>query len=254
MSPLERLRAGEVVCGLFQTVPEASFTELAVWCGYDFVILDREHGVFDDPSEVECLRAFAGSNTCALIRTQTREEGEIARHLDFGAHGVMVPDVRSADEAHALAFAAARRWTGGLRFDRYGLGRGIGRPLVLALIESPEGVANVESILDIEGIDGVIPGPGDLSTRLGAAGDFSAPAYVQALERVERAARERGKVLGAKPYADFTLPVLMERGYRFFITGRDMILMRDAFGQALSAARALLATGVHPHTHWEKPE
>jgi 2-dehydro-3-deoxyglucarate aldolase len=105
------------------------------------------------------------------------------------------------------------------------------------LIEAQEGVRNIEAIMGIEGIDGAIVGSGDLSTNLGAPGDYTTPAYVSAVESVERAVRTRRKILGAKPYGSYSLPVLLERGHRLIMIGRDMALVRSAFADALNAAK-----------------
>jgi 2-keto-3-deoxy-L-rhamnonate aldolase RhmA len=237
---LDRLRRGEAVFGLFQTFPEASITEVAVWCGYDFVIVDCEHGVVDEAAQINVLRAVSASSAFSLVRVRTRDESAVARYLDFGADGVIVPDVRTPEQARSIAFAATSRWTGGLRFDRYGLQQGSQaerNPLVIVLIESVEGVRNAAAILDVEGISGVIVGSGDLSTNLGKPGDFAAPAYATAVESVESAARARGKILGAKPYPGFPLPLLLERGHRLILIGRDMGLIKNAFAEALAGAK-----------------
>jgi 4-hydroxy-2-oxoheptanedioate aldolase len=242
---LERLRQGQPVFGLFQTFPDATLTELAVWCGYDFVILDCEHGVVDESAQLQVLRVICGSDAFSLVRVRPGDDSAVARYLDFGADGVLVPDVRTPDQARQIGFAANGRWTGGLRGDRYGLGpasQGKRKPLVIVLIESAEGVHNVEAILDVAEIDGAIVGSGDLSTNLGSPGDFTSPAYVSANERVERAARERGKILGAKPYATFSIPILLERGHRLILVGRDVAFIKNGLVEALAAARRSLST------------
>jgi len=241
MNALDRLRNGESVFGLFQTFPEAAITELAVWCGFDFIIVDCEHGVADEPSQLEVLRTVAGSDTFALVRIRGQDDSAVARYLDFGADGVMVPDVRTVDHAKKIAFAATRRWTGGLRGDRYGLSavdHAKAHPLVIVLIEDPEGVLNAEAILDVAGIDGVIVGTGDLSTNLGSPGDFASPAYLAAVDKVEAAARARKKIIGSKPTADVPLSKALERGHRLIILGRDTAFVRQALIDALSMAKS----------------
>jgi 4-hydroxy-2-oxoheptanedioate aldolase len=241
MSALARLRGGEPVFGMFQTFPESALTEVAAWCGYDFVIVDCEHGVVDEAAQIEVFRAISSSNAFSLVRVRPGDESAVARYLDFGADGVIVPDVRTPEQAKRIAFAATSRWTGGLRFDRYGLRQGIRAeriPLVVVLIESAEGVRNAPAILEIEGISGVIVGSGDLSLSLGRPGDFANPAYLSAVERVETAARRLGKILGAKPYPGFPIPTLLEHGHRLIIVGRDMNLITSAFATALAQAKS----------------
>ena len=241
MKALQRLRKGAAVFGIFQTFPDAGIAELAVWCGYDFVILDCEHGVADEAAQLHSLRAIANSEAFSIVRVRPGVEGAVARYLDFGADGVMVPDVRTPEHAKRIAFAALERWTGGLRGDRYGFADAEtqAKPLVMVLIESVEGVDNIDAILDIEGIDGVIIGSGDLSTQLGIPGNFAAPAYRAAVDKVEAAARARGKIIGAKPYEGFPLATLLERGNRLIMIGRDVGLFKKAFVENLAAAKKL---------------
>lgn len=238
MSSLERLRQGGAVFGLMQTYPLVPLSELVVWSGYDFVIIDSEHGVADERAQLDVLAVIAGSTSFSLVRVRAHDESAVARYLDFGADGVIVPDVRTPEQAEQIAFAARKRWTGGLRGDRYGptAASTPKKPLIIVLIESPEGVANVEAILNRDGIDGVIIGTGDLSTHLGTPGDFTAPAYLAAVDRVERAVRTHGKIIGAKPDSNSSIPALFERGYRLFILGRDLPLFKQILGQTLAAA------------------
>jgi 2-keto-3-deoxy-L-rhamnonate aldolase RhmA len=243
LNALHRLRRGEAVFGVIQTFPEATVTEIAVWCGYDFVIVDCEHGVVDETAQMAVFRAIAGTSAFSLVRVRAQDESAVARYLDFGADGVLVPDVRRPDQARKIGFAATRRWTGGLRGDRYGLQRedqAERRPLVLVLIESPEGVRNVEEIIAVEGIDGAIVGAGDLSTNLGAPGDFGAPAFVAAVEKVEKAVRGRSKILGSKPDKALPIAALFDRGHRLFIIGRDMVLTKSIFADTLAVAKKQL--------------
>jgi 4-hydroxy-2-oxoheptanedioate aldolase len=244
MNALRRLRAGEVVFGLFQTYPDPNVTELAAWSGYDFVVLDAEHGVQDEARQIDCMRAAQASGAFALVRVRPGDEGGVARYLDLGADGVLVPDVRGAEQARAIAFAARKRWSHGMRGDRYGAGRDPeDLPLVVLLIESPEAVEEVEAILDVEGVDGLIVGPGDLSLRMGAPGDFASPDFLAAVGKVEAAARARGKFLGAKPYAGFTIQKLVASGVRLILVGRETALFRQALSEALKDARAQAARG-----------
>jgi len=235
---LARLRKGQAVFGLMQTYPIAAVTEIMVWSGYDFVILDSEHGVADEGAQLDALRVIEGSSAFSIVRVRPGDESAVARYLDFGADGLMIPDVRTAVQAEQVARVAYERWTGGLRGDRYGRSKpNKGQmPLLIALIEAPEGVANVEAILSVRGIEGVVIGAGDLSTTLGTPGNFSTPAYLAAVERVERAALARGKILGAKPDKDSPIAGLFERGYRLFMIGRDMPLLRSVLAGTLASA------------------
>jgi 2-keto-3-deoxy-L-rhamnonate aldolase RhmA len=241
MTALERLRSGEVVFGLMQTLADPAITELAVWSGYDFVILDAEHGMLDEAAQLAGLRAMAATDSFAMVRVGAGDLDAIVRVLDWGAEGVMVANVKSAEEATRIVFAANQRWSVGLRVDRYGLRPGgSSRPkaFIIALIESQEGVRAIDDILTVDGIEGIIIGPGDLSTDLGAPGDLTSAVFRAAVERVEGAARKKGRILGCKGTPQLTESTLIDRGYRLIIVDRDLPLIRDAFASALKAAKS----------------
>jgi len=239
-SALQRLQSGEAVYGLMQTMREATITELAGWSGYDFIILDCEHGIVDEAAQLESLRTICATQSFSLVRLNSVDEVAIKRYIDLGVDGLIVPDVRTQCRAREVVAAARRTWSGGSRANHYGLGRtetANARALLMINIETPEGVDNVEGILDVEGIDGVIVGPRDLSHNLGVAGDFSAATYVSALSKVEEAARARKKIVGSRAHEGFSIRRLLERGHRLIVVSADVLLIRDVFVAALSAAR-----------------
>jgi len=177
----------------------------------------------------------------------------VGRYLDMGADGIVVPNVSTAEQARSLARAmeyppAGTRCFGAPlhRATRYGLdlARHVKAPregvALLVIIESSAGVANVEDILAVEGIDGVIIGPSDLTADLGCARDFSHVAYVQAVARIEQAARARGKLLGTAPHPGSPVEALVARGHRLLIISDDVSLMREAMSAQVAQARACL--------------
>jgi 4-hydroxy-2-oxoheptanedioate aldolase len=109
---------------------------------------------------------------------------------------------------------------------------------LLVIIESTLGAANAEDILGVEGVDGVVLGPFDLSADAGRVGDFTTPAFVEAVARVERAASTRGKILGTAPYRGSPADALLARGHRLLIVGSDVSLIREAMTGQLEKARA----------------
>jgi len=111
---------------------------------------------------------------------------------------------------------------------------------LVLIIESALGVANVEDILAVEGVDGVFIGPSDLTADLGCAGDFSQPVYAQAVERIERAAAAQGKLLGTAPHPGYPLEALLARGHRLFVIGADMPLFCEAMSAQVAQAKSCL--------------
>jgi 4-hydroxy-2-oxoheptanedioate aldolase len=108
------------------------------------------------------------------------------------------------------------------------------------MVESPIGVGNVEDIVVVEGVDGVIIGPADLTATLGNGGDFDQPAYVEAVGCIERAVAGRGKILGTAPHPGSPPEALVARGHRLLIVGADMPLIREAMVSQVAKAKACL--------------
>ena len=243
---LQRLRSGEPVFGALQMMPGPTVTELAVWAGFDFVLIDCEHGVVDEPAQVASLQMLSGSDAFAVVRVRPGDLASVGRYLDFGADGIMMPDVRSAAAAVAFVAAATHGPTGtrsstgsGSRAARYGLAAPPpgDPPLLLAMIESAAAVASIASIVETPGIGGIVIGPYDLAADLGCAGDFSAPAYQAAFETVESAAVRHGLALGSVPHPGFPAERLIAAGHRLILASVDVFALRDGLRSHLAAAR-----------------
>jgi 2-keto-3-deoxy-L-rhamnonate aldolase RhmA len=241
---LPRLRSGEPVFGIIQTIPAPTLTELAVWSGSDFVILDCEHGILDEPAQLACLQVMSGSDAFSAVRVRPGDLAAVGRYLDFGADAILMPDVQSAADAEAFVAAATpgprgtRSSTGSARATRYGLGRiETGSPLLLALIEGGKAVAAIDAIAATPGLSGLVIGPSDLSADLGCPNDFTAPAYTAAFVRIEQAAASAGLFLGGRAHPGFPIERLLDAGHSFLIAGADITVLRDGFHSQLAAAR-----------------
>jgi 4-hydroxy-2-oxoheptanedioate aldolase len=249
----ERLIGQRALIGLLQTHPNAPIAEMAGMCGYDFLLLDGEHGVFSERDYLYALQALAAADVAALVRLAGHDTQAIGRYMDMGVDAIVVPNVSTAAQAEVLVRAmnyppAGTRGVGAAlhRATRYGLDLQAHlrapreRVCLLVMIESALGAANVEEILSVEGVDGVIIGPADLSADLGHAGDFSRPEYAQAVERVERAAVARGQLLGSAPTPVHPIEALLVRGHQLLIVGADMPLICEAMVAQTTNAKARL--------------
>jgi 4-hydroxy-2-oxoheptanedioate aldolase len=250
----ERLSSRRACLGLLQTHPNSVLAEMAGMCGYDFVLLDCEHGAFNEGNCLQTLQALAATGVPAMVRIVGDNPGAIGRYLDMGAEAIVVPNVSSAEQAKDLVRAMEYPPTGTRGFGaslhratRYGMDlaahlkaprEGIS---LLAIIESARGVANAEEIFTVDGLDGVIIGPSDLSTDLGYAREFSHPDFAQAVARIERAAATHNKMLGTAPYPGSPLGALVARGHRLLILNADMSLIREAMTLELTKAHSSLA-------------
>jgi 4-hydroxy-2-oxoheptanedioate aldolase len=253
----ERLTTERALFGLQQTHPNPPLAEMAGICGYDFLMLDAEHGVFSEQDYLQTLQALAAVNTSAFVRLAGHDAQAAGRYLDMGVDAILVPNVSTAEQAEVMARAMEYPPSGSRGFGasvhratRYGLDlqnhlksprEGV---YLIIMIESAIGVSNVDDILAVAGVDGVFIGPSDLSASLGRLKDYTHQTYKQSLERVERATLARGKLLGTAPHAGNPTEALLARGYRLVLLDADMCLIREAMTTQVQEAKACLQ-GIH---------
>ena len=247
-SSLERVRLREPVFGIMQTLPLPTLTELAVWSGYDFVILDCEHGVVDETAHVACLQIISNSSAFAAVRVRPKDFGSVGRYLDFGADAILLPDVQTPADAVAFVSAATcgprgnRSSTRSARSSRYGMAaRAETAPLLLAMIEGNRALRDLAAIATTPGISGFIIGPNDLSADLGCPFEFSAPAYSAAVSKIERTAANAQLLIGTISHPHYPTERLLAAGHRLIIVSSDVAIIRDGCKSQLAAARAALA-------------
>jgi 2-dehydro-3-deoxyglucarate aldolase/4-hydroxy-2-oxoheptanedioate aldolase len=219
--------------------------------GSDFVFLDAEHSGLDIHTMKSVLRYFEAAGVAVMVRPPGKSYAHIANVLDIGAEGVILPMVASAAEAREIA-AHARYAPQGHRgvaltvgHDRYTdgpvrekLDAANRRTVVVALVETAEGAANVDDIAAVDGIDVLWIGHLDLSTSLGCAGQFDHPDYVAAVARIVAAARANGKSLGRAVGSAAEGAALYRQGYEFICLNTDSQMYLDALRGGLADLRA----------------
>ncbi len=244
-----RLQAGETLFGTFAGLGSPVATELIGRAGFDWVIIDLEHGIGTETDLLANLHALGATTTAALVRSQSGERLRIGRALDLGAHGIMVPRVDSPDQAReAISFMRYPPDGGrGLALSTRGAGLGeLGHTDIQAInrrilgiiqVESPSAVEHAPEIASIDGVDVLFVGPTDLSHSLGVPGRFDDPGYLAALERVTTAAEAAGKAAGILLRNASVLPRHRELGFRFIGLGSDGAFISDGARAVLDAAR-----------------
>lgn len=204
---LRKLRDKVPVFGPLINFSSPWFVDVVGATGFDFVLLDAEHGPLSPESTEQMIRAAESAGITPLVRVPANVPHEILRFLDIGAMGVQVPQLSTAADATAAANAVrfTPRGTRGLatlpRASGYGIGPGApeyieiaNREIVLmAMVETREGVENIDAIAGTEGVDIIAIGPGDLSASLGFKGDRSVPALREAVEHVIERAHAHGR-------------------------------------------------------------
>lgn len=240
-----RLCHGERLVGSFVKTPTSHTIELLGDLGFDFVVIDEEHGPFDRGTIDHAILAARAAGTAAIVRVADASPAKLLSVLDDGATGVLVPHVSSPEKARAVV--AACRYRGGKRgisnttraggFGRRGLWEHVdtqdAEVTVIAMIEDPEALDVLDEIVSVEGLDAVFIGRGDLTVALGAS-DQNAPSVRHATERIIEAARLAGKPVCVMIAAASDSGPFMEAGVSAFIVGSDQTFLRQAAGKVMS--------------------
>jgi 2-keto-3-deoxy-L-rhamnonate aldolase RhmA len=241
--------------GTFIKFTASASVEIAAGCGLDFVVIDQEHGTFDRASTDAALLAAVACGTAGLVRVPRASEEFVAPALDGAAAGILAPHVSDADQARAFVSqcryrVGSRGYSGGTRAAGYGARKmwehvdisdaGIA---TIAMIEDPDGVTRIDSILSVDGLDAVFIGRADLTVALGAPSKDAA-AVVDAVERILDAARIARKPAMVMVDGFEEIDHFRERGATAFICSSDQGLLaksiRDVAGR-FSALRAAAA-------------
>lgn len=252
-----RALAGEPLFGAFVSLGSAAAAEVVGRAGFDWAIVDLEHGAGTESELLAALHALQTTPTAALVRPQSAERLRVGRALDLGAAGVMIPRLETPDEVReAVSY---------LRFPPAGVrgvalltrGAGLGEVAhgdVAALnehtlgvfqVESPLAVANAREIAAIDGVDVLFVGPADLSHSLGIPGRFDEPRYREALDTVVDACAVAGKSAGILLRTTRELDQHLELGFRFVGLGSDAGWLFDGGRGAVAVARDATA-GTRP--------
>ena len=205
----EALRRGGTVIGPFMKLPDPAVVEIFGRGGFDYVIIDTEHGPMSIETAENLVRAAELVGISPVIRIRENNASLVSRALDIGAEGVQVPQIGSADAARALVRAArfapegergvcrfvrAAQYTHTDRFDYFR--RANEDTTVIVHIEGREGVERIDEILAVPGVDVAFVGPYDLSQSLGVPGQVDHPEVARAMKEVIEKARARGVAVG----------------------------------------------------------
>ncbi|XP_020208649.1 uncharacterized protein LOC109793588 [Cajanus cajan] len=252
LSPLNlksRLRNGETLYGLFLLSFSPTLAEIAALAGYDFVVVDMEHGPAATAHALPCLHALAAANTAAILRLPDSSPTWAKKALDLGPQGLMFPMIDTPESAR-LAVSSCRFPPSGVRgaahpivrASKYGLDEGylgsyLDELLVMCQVESQEGVRNAREIAAVDGVDCVQMGPLDLSASLGYLWDPGNKRVKETLWEAERKVLETRNhdvaPAGGAYLAGFATPYdgprdMRSRGYHMVSGAVDVGLFRNA--------------------------
>ena len=198
----QRLRRRAMQLGFFIGLPSPALVEMIGWAGFDFVIIDTEHGPMSLDTVEHMLRAAEAAGIAALVRVPGATEAHILPVLDIGASGILVPHVSSFEKARDVAAQAyypplGRRGISTVsRAARYGLGDGAAylanraqETSVVLMIEDAAVLPRIGKIAALPGVDAIFIGPNDLAASLGRAGQPSHPDVTAAIAGIRAAVR-----------------------------------------------------------------
>ena len=233
--------------GTFLSLGSPALAELAAECGFDWVLLDLEHGCEGEWALPNQLRALRGSGTLGIVRVGAAGADLISRVLDWGADGIMVPHVNSVNEARQVVEnlryppRGRRGVSRTVRAMGYGLRpmvEGAKEPVFLAQIETLEAVENAEAIAAVDGVSALFVGPADLTHDLRSRG--MEDRFDQALDQVVLAAQAQGKGCGILARHLDDLDRLRDLNLEWLAMDSDLSLVREGFRRNLARGRGAI--------------
>ena len=232
------LENGEVQSGLWLALANATVAEIAGRSGFDWCLIDGEHGPNTLTSIAAQLQALAGTPAHAAVRVPMGEDWMLKQVLDLGVQTVVVPMVNTAKQAAQVA--AAVRYPGqGSRGMGAVLARASGygeivdyvssaneQIFLFVQIESAEAVANIDAIAATNGVDGIFVGPADLSADMGFVGQLDAPEVLAAIDHVYARTKAAGLAIGTITFDETDFQNQVDRGVTFLGLGGDSFLLQ----------------------------
>lgn len=236
----------EIMVGTWLNLGSSLTAEIAGKTGFDWVLVDLEHGFGDYESLVHQLQALSGTSTASIVRIAWNEPFRFKRVLDLGPSGIMVPYVNTEAEAKQSAMSMRyppqgirgvaklnRASNFGREFDQY-FTNANDNLLTIVQIETSEAVQNVFEIAKVDGVDVLFVGPLDLSVNLGIPQKTNHPKFRKALERVADACSKSGKASGILLSSSEEIKQAVEIGFTFFALGSDGRIIVEGMKQILS--------------------
>lgn len=235
-----RLAAGGSVIGPFMKTGDPAFVEAAGYAGFDFVILDMEHGPVTVENMQNNVRAALVAGTVPIIRVQDSTESSIGKALDIGSFGVQVPQVQNAAQALSVVrkakfypkgergvcrFVRAARYSS-LERNRYFMEAN--ETLVILQLEGLEALENLEGILQVPDVDIIFVGPYNLSQSLGMPGQINHPKVVEKMKFIVERARANNIVVGTFVDTPEGVQTWRDAGVQYISYSVDVGIFTDA--------------------------
>jgi 4-hydroxy-2-oxoheptanedioate aldolase len=251
----EKLKSGKVAVGTFGKFSSPAAVEILGYLGFDFVILDMEHATLDYQQIEHLAQAADAAGISTVVRVPGTDENPILRVLDAGCQGVQVPGVGDFNLAQEVVSAACYQPLGmrGLSYSTRAAKYSIkdksqhvrdsfDKQLVVAQIESKQGMDNIEAIASLEGIDALFLGPADMSNSLGFPGQTNHPLVQEALRKLCITASQNGKIAGTFVTNREQAARALDMGVRYLVYDNDVTYLIKGAKMVLEEVNSLLKT------------
>ncbi|MFZ5961399.1 HpcH/HpaI aldolase family protein [Thalassococcus sp. BH17M4-6] len=233
------LRDGRKQIGYWCQIPDSGVVEMLAGCGYDWLLLDCEHGPLDPVMTLPLMQAAAPYPVSTVVRPAWNDPVMIKKLLDCGAQSFLVPYVQTAEEAAAAVAAVRypprgiRGVAGNTRASRYGAikdyaAKAEAEICLLVQVETAEALERIEDIAAVDGVDGIFIGPADLAASMGYPGQSSHPEVRAAVLDAVRRINAAGKPAGFLTLDEAALREVEAAGGTFIAVGVDFAALRTA--------------------------
>ena len=246
------LKNGELSVGSWITLGHTAIAEIMAKAGFDWLAVDLEHSVITIREAEELIRVINLAGVTPLVRLTSNNPDQIKRVMDAGSHGIIVPMVNSADEARRAVEStkyppAGKRGVGLARAQGYGssfseyLEWQRDNAIVIVQIEHIDAVNNLEEIFSVEGMDGFIIGPFDLSGSMGIPGQFNEPDFLAAMDQIRSVSNKMNMTGGVhiiEPNPE-ELSQRINEGYRFIAYSLDIRMLGVSCGKGVEVVQEM---------------
>ncbi len=252
------LASGATQYGLWLGLPDNSVAEIAAGVGFDWLLIDHEHGPYELANVLANLQAIAAYDVAPIVRPVDDNPALLKRLLDMGAQSFLIPMVETAEQAVAIvaalryppagkrglgtSMARAARWNGVPDY----LARANAELCLIVQVETASALANLDAILAVDGVDGVFIGPSDLSASMGHLGDPGHPDVVNAINDGLARIIAAGKYAGLLCLDSALVAQYRARGAHFIGVGVDAVVLANGLRQLAARYRSPDPAGDDP--------
>lgn len=245
---IKRIKENQPTFGAWIYLKDPAVTEMIAEAGYDWVIINMEHGNLNEDLAQALIVPLKGTHCVPIVRVFGKDPDLIKKVLDTGALGIMVPQIETRQDAEkvvrvvkyppqgtrAMGYGRAERW--GQKAECY-YQQANDFTLVILTVESKEGISNIQEIVDVPGVDVVVPGTYDLSGSLGVPGQFDHPQVMRAKRALMEVCKRKNMNMGTDAETKQDIQTKLKEGWRFLAVTEDTRLIWQGAENILAEAR-----------------